>query len=195
MRAVRTVNPVGPHAAVYARMVGPVELLPGLPDHDATETTEVPEGLVMYCPACGRRVRNLRLYVREWPSVWFHPDAYLGDPTQTVGYGLDPCGHNLVSVVWLAASADPADVAEVYPPPEPSPPEPFRRRVLRLRRRRLWSIEQMARQVPCSISMLGSVEAGTRTPALPMLAKIAAAVGVSVPELLTGTEYDSKTPG
>lgn len=194
MTGTKTVHPVGPHASVYARMIGPVELLPGEPHHDSSEISDTPDGLVMYCPACGRRTRRVTVYRRERPLRAAGPYT-LGEPSDCAGYRLDPCGHYLTAVVWVGADTDPAEIAELPPPDDPLPPERLGRRVLRLRRRHLWSIEQMARQVPCSISMLGAIESGSRTGALGMLVKIAAALHVSLPELLTGTEYDSRQPG
>lgn len=189
-----TVNPVGPHAAVYAAMVGPVELLQGEPVHDSASSRDVPAGMAVWCPVCGRRVGRVTAYdVDPRPLTFMDWATTLTVPGRRIGYSLDPCGHYVTKIVWLAVDADPAEVARTMrPAADPLPSETLARRVRRMRTRRLWSMTDAAERMGCSVSMLGAIERGDRTPHLAMLAKIAGAFELSIPELLTRTQHDSK---
>ena len=68
------------------------------------------------------------------------------------------------------------------------------RRILRLRRARGWSRDELARRIRVSRERLGHWERGTHTPPLKEMVALGRELGVSMDELMTGESREDVTP-
>jgi transcriptional regulator with XRE-family HTH domain len=66
----------------------------------------------------------------------------------------------------------------------------FGERVRTLRKRKDWSLEQLAERAKMHVTYLSSVERGYRNPTLNVLAALAAALEVTLSSLVKGIEED-----
>jgi transcriptional regulator with XRE-family HTH domain len=66
----------------------------------------------------------------------------------------------------------------------------FGERVRALRKRKSWSLEELAERAKMHVTYLSSVERGYRNPTLNVLAAVASALEISLSSLVKGIEED-----
>lgn len=66
----------------------------------------------------------------------------------------------------------------------------FGERVRDLRKRKNWSLEELAERAKMHVTYLSSIERGYRNPTLNVLAAVASALDVSLSSLVKGIEED-----
>jgi transcriptional regulator with XRE-family HTH domain len=62
------------------------------------------------------------------------------------------------------------------------------KRIRTIRQRKAWSLEELAERAGMHVTYLSSIERGHRNPTLNVIGSLAAALGVSLSELLWGVE-------
>lgn len=100
---MRLIEPLGPHAHVYARHGCVVHVLDEVPTHDRTRHQAA--GLsYCWCPACATEAETLTTYIVNGQDWHWGAFSQYGQAT-AVAIQLAPCGH-IVDQIVLAASAD-----------------------------------------------------------------------------------------